>query len=86
MEKQSIWHLHLNIALAFHLFSTTLVRCEQAGEGRAWLPESEWVQETEVSIAPSRYGPRSLHYHTNSGRPGDDASSGWWRGAEGRQD
>ena len=54
MEKQSIWHLHLNIALAFHLFSATLVRCEQAGEGRAWLPESEWVQETEVSIAPSR--------------------------------
>lgn len=52
MEKQSIWHLHLNIALAFHLFHAVSVRCRRVGEGRAWLPESEWVQETEVSIAP----------------------------------
>lgn len=52
MEKQSILHLHLNIALVFHLFHTISARCRPAAEGRVWLPESEWVQETEVSIAP----------------------------------
>lgn len=52
MEKQSILHLHLNTALVFPLFSAVSMRCKGAGEGRAWLPESEWVQETEVSIAP----------------------------------
>ena len=56
LEKQSIWHLHLNIALVFHLFSAVSMRRKPAGEGTAWLPESEWVQETTVSIAPVTEG------------------------------
>lgn len=32
------------------------MRRKPAGEGTAWLPESEWVQETTVSIAPVTEG------------------------------
>lgn len=34
-------------------------------EGTAGLPESEWVQETKVSIAPplSQNGQRGFHHH-----------------------
>lgn len=66
MKKQSIWHLHLNMALVFHAFSAISLRGRlgqgvggggrdrdgRGGGGRAWLPESKWVQKTEVSIAP----------------------------------